>query len=397
MTIKSRLDVVTEEKIEELRNKYHCESYLGQLLSEKLRSRAAIEDKSPSVSLNEPEKRLINFFSDHIEKPFTISEIKRLKGGGANEGYSFILTRGSKVEKLVLRLKTLGAICATAAPREYEMLNVVKEIIPTPIPSWLVTDSKYFGEVGLITSFISGVASPSKNAPKATGLGVVYGEELRKKLAPQFIEYYAKLHAYNWEGHRFNYFDIPERNTTEAIDWRLAFWERSWEQDKIESHPTMILMKQWLWENRPVVDHVSLLHGDFRNGNFLFDEESGEINGVIDWELSYLGDRHSDLAYTMLPGWGSYDEEGNFLVAGLVDTETFITEYERISGLKVDRNRLHYYYVYNYFWSIVSLIGTGVKNAELKITQLDVMYNFIAGLGGRFVDDVNKLIMEDML
>ena len=385
---------------QELRNfgsRYHCESYLDQLLSDKLRKRAAHKDNRSSVSNDDPEGRLKNFLSEHIEDSFLISDVQRLKGGGANEGYSFILTRGSKTEKLVLRLKTLGAICATAAPREFEMLDVVKEIIPTPHPRWLVTDPKYFGEMACITSFIPGVASPSRNVPKATGLGVTYGEELRKKLAPKFIEYYAKLHAYNWSGHNLSYFDIPQPNTTDAIDWRLAFWERSWEQDKIEPHPTMMLMKQWLWENRPVVDHVSLLHGDFRNGNFLFDEDSGEINGVIDWELSYLGDRHSDLAYTMLPGWGSFDEKGNFLVAGLMDTETFITEYERISGLKIDQSRLHYYFVYNYFWSIVSLIGTGIKNADLRITQLDVMYNFIAGLGGRFVDDVNKLILEEML
>ncbi|MCQ6281651.1 phosphotransferase family protein [Bacillus sp. EB600] len=397
MTNISSLDSVIEARIKELSNRYRCESYLDELLSDKLRKRVTFKDKRPSVSIDDPEGRLKEFFSDHIEESFTISDVQRLKGGGANEGYRFILTRGSKIEKLVLRLKTLGAICATAAPREFQMLNVVKEIMPTPQPRWLVTDPKYFGEMACITSFVPGVASPSRNVPKATGLGVAYGEELRQKLAPQFIEYYAKLHSYNWSGQNLSYFDIPQPNTTDAIDWRLAFWERSWEQDKIESHPTMILMKQWLWENRPVVDHVSLLHGDFRNGNFLFDEESGKINGIIDWELSYLGDRHSDLAYTMLPGWGSFDEKGNFLVAGLVDTETFIAEYERISGLKIDHSRLHYYFVYNYYWSIVSLIGTGIKNADLKITQLDVMYNFIAGLGGRFIDDVNKLILEDIL
>jgi aminoglycoside phosphotransferase (APT) family kinase protein len=156
----------------------------------------------------------------------------------------------------------------------------------------------------------------------------------------------------------------------------------------------MLLMSQWLRENRPPVDRVSLLHGDYRNGNFLFDEERGEISAVIDRELCYLGDRHSDLAYTMLPGWGSLDENGTFLVAGLMDEDTFLGEYERLSGLSVDRDRLHYYSVYNYYWAVVSLLGTGPFHARARSTQLDVMYNFISGLGGRFVGDANALVLE---
>ncbi|WP_256237958.1 phosphotransferase family protein [Bacillus sp. EB600] len=175
------------------------------MLSDKLRKRAALKDKRPSISIDDPEGRLKDFFNAHIEDSFTISDVQRLNGGGANEGYSFILTRGSKIEKLVLRLKTLGAICATSAPREFQKLNVVKEIMPTPQPRWLVIDPKYFGEMACITSFVPGVASPSRNVPMATGLGVAYGKELRQKLAPQFIEYYAKLHSYNWSGHNLSY------------------------------------------------------------------------------------------------------------------------------------------------------------------------------------------------
>ena len=384
-----------EGRIEELKSSYRCEHHLDELLSAKLRKRANLKNNRLTDTIDDPKGRLETFFKDHLDDPFTVSHVKRLRGGGANESYSFNLTRGQDVEKMVLRVKTLGACCATSVEREAQMMQVVQGIMPSPKPHWLVTNQDYFGEPALICSFIPGVSVPSSHVPMASGLGVTYGESLRKKLAPQFIEYLAKLHSYDWSEHDLSTFDLPRPNTTEAIDWRLAFWERSWEQDKIESHPTVTLMKQWLWEHRPEVDHVSLLHGDFRNGNFLFDEESGKINAIVDWELCFLGDRHSDLAYTMRPAWGSFDEKGTFLVAGLVDAETFLREYERISGLKVDHKRLHYYLVCTYFRSIVSLVGSGVMNADLRTTQLDVMYNFISGLGGRFLDEVNKLILED--
>jgi aminoglycoside phosphotransferase (APT) family kinase protein len=394
-----------EPRIDKLKKRYRCEHELDEVLSNRLRRREMGSQAWAGVS--DVHVRLENFIKQHIKEPFTISDVARLSGGGANESYSFTLTHGNQSmlvndslawkpgDRLVLRVKQPGGICPVDAKREFQMLKVASKIMPVPKPYWLADDISYFGAPAFIYAHSEGTNVPTKNAPKATGLGVAYGKNLREKLAPQFMDYYSRLHSYDWSKEELNGFDIPRPNTTDAVDWRVDFWSRSWDQDKIEPHPAVMLMKEWLNANRPKVDTVSLLHGDFRNGNFLFDEETGEIKSVVDWELCSLGDRHSDLAYTMLPGWGSYDETGTFLVAGLMDTETFISEYERISGLKIDPERLKYYYVLNYYWAVISLIGTGPKNAECELTLHDVMYNFISGLGGRFCADVNKIILEN--
>jgi hypothetical protein len=60
----------------------------------------------------------------------------------------------------------------------------------------------------------------------------------------------------------------------------------------------------------------------------------------------------------MLPAWGSPGENGEFLNSGLMDTGRFIEEYEQISGLEVDRQRLDYYMVYNLYWAVISPMGT---------------------------------------
>ncbi len=384
-------------KIDKLRKLYPCEKELEDLLDRRLMRRDCSETGWTGVK--DPMGSLENFFRQYINGPFKIEHMKRLSGGGANESYSFTLTDGHLWQagrRLVLRVKQPGGICPVHAAREFQMLSVASKFLPAPEPLYLADDLKYFGAPAFIMSCNPGTSVPVTNTTKATGLGVAYPKELREKLAPKFVEYCAKLHAYDWSKDDLSLFDKPKPGTSEANVQRVNFWSRTWHQDKVEAHPTMMLMEEWLKANLPTVDKVSLLHGDYRNGNFLFNEEEGKINCVIDWELCSLGDRHSDLAYTMLPGWGSLDENGTWLVAGLMPRETFISEYERISGLKIDPVRLKYFSVLAYYWGGLALMGSGPMNAMCNITQNDVMYNFISGLGGRFFSDANKIILEDV-
>jgi hypothetical protein len=42
----------------------------------------------------------------------------------------------------------------------------------------------------------------------------------------------------------------------------------------------------------------------------------------------------------------------------------------------------------------VALIATAIRNAEARLTQLDVMYNLIAGKGGFDIGELNRLVVE---
>jgi aminoglycoside phosphotransferase (APT) family kinase protein len=55
----------------------------------------------------------------------------------------------------------------------------------------------------------------------------------------------------------------------------------------------------WLWTHRPEAPEVaSILHLDFHPMNLLFDQ--GHCRGVLDWCESDVGDRHADVATTLL-------------------------------------------------------------------------------------------------
>lgn len=371
------------------------EHSLSELLDDRLRKRARGSALSiRQVSLDEVYKQLGSFLSRQITGAFEVTGLKRMSGGGANTSYRFDLTHRNNTASLVLRVKALGACCETHVPREFQMMQAVYGVVPIAKPYWVATGDTDFGAPAFICGMVPGVQAPPSATVKATGMGTRYGEPLRQLLAPQFVTYEATLHASDWEARDLSHFNKPRVGTTDAIDWRLAFWDRVWEEDKIEEHPTMLLARDWLWKNRPVADRISLLHGDFRNGNFLYDPESGQITGILDWELCSLGDRHCDLGYTMLQAWGYTGPDGKFMNSGLLDTETFISEYERVSGLSVDKKRLHYYLVFAIYWSAIALYATAIRNADARLTQLDVMYNLIAGKGGFDIGELNRLIVE---
>ena len=57
----------------------------------------------------------------------------------------------------------------------------------------------------------------------------------------------------------------------------------------------------WLRENAPAAPKISIVHGDFRIGNFL--ETGGHITAILDWELVRLGDPIEDLGWICLQAW----------------------------------------------------------------------------------------------
>ena len=54
---------------------------------------------------------------------------------------------------------------------------------------------------------------------------------------------------------------------------------------------------------------TTLVHGDFRMGNFILDPEAGEVKAVLDWEISTLGHPLADLAYLASP-WYTVGDNG---------------------------------------------------------------------------------------
>ena len=68
-----------------------------------------------------------------------------------------------------------------------------------------------------------------------------------------------------------------------------------------EPVPVMEEALRLLSERMPQQVGASIVHGDYRLGNFIVGD--GRIRAVLDWELCTLGDPLADLGY-LLNAWG---------------------------------------------------------------------------------------------
>lgn len=65
--------------------------------------------------------------------------------------------------------------------------------------------------------------------------------------------------------------------------------------------PVLQLGLNWLRNNQRSAPRRTLVHGDFRNGNLLVDEDG--LVAVLDWELAHIGDPLQDLGYISANVW----------------------------------------------------------------------------------------------
>ncbi|HEX5264252.1 MAG TPA: phosphotransferase family protein, partial [Phenylobacterium sp.] len=127
--------------------------------------------------------------------------------------------------------------------------------------------------------------------------------------------------------------------------WRreLDHWEAIIDRDEAEPYPITRAAIRWLRANPPPpAQKLSVVHGDYRTGNFLYDE-AGEIHGVLDWEMAHLGDPLEDLAWGFNPIW----RFGRGLAGGLVPKAEAVAIWARTSGLRADPEALQWWELFN--------------------------------------------------
>jgi aminoglycoside phosphotransferase (APT) family kinase protein len=67
---------------------------------------------------------------------------------------------------------------------------------------------------------------------------------------------------------------------------------------------------RWLSDNIPDNRRIGIVHGDFQFPNVMFSLKAPIISGVLDWELTSLGDPLMDLGWVLSSWWEDGDPEG---------------------------------------------------------------------------------------
>jgi aminoglycoside phosphotransferase (APT) family kinase protein len=125
-----------------------------------------------------------------------------------------------------------------------------------------------------------------------------------------------------------------------------------------EPHPTFELAFRILGSDRPP-SRPTIVHGDFRMGNLMVDRDG--VSGVLDWELTHIGDPVEDLGWLCVPAWRF--TRPDLPAAGLGTREELLAAYERHAGITVPMTELRR-------WELAGTLRWGVICVMQAFTHL---------------------------
>lgn len=320
----------------------------------------------------------------------SLSHLHRLAGGASKEMFCFSLKHDAIdiPERLVLRMDPLESIIETSRQREAEIIRAMRGTVPVPEVRYLDHSGEFLGQSGVITSFVAGVTKPADNGGSGvTGIGTNYGARVAG-IAPQFLKHLVVIHNFDWRSADLPSFAAPTAYPKQAALWQANWYIRIWEQDAPEAIPLVSLIHRWLLENAPECHELSLIHADYRMGNFMFDEQSGEMTAVLDWELAHIGDFHEDVAYVTQKLFGLVNDQGEFMCCGLFTRDDFLRRYQELSGRTINPETLRYYEVVNAWKSVVHTFASCLRVAQEGNNHQDILLSWLASVGHIFLNDI---------
>jgi len=376
-------------------NRDDMEPRVREILDRTVRDRM----KGPYAAKTEAQvvAMLENYFAvtESLED-IVISDVARMAGGASKEQFAFVLRHkgDAKGEKLVLRMDPLEAIAQTCRGREAQVHVAFADVLPVAPVRNVDADGDILGQPAIILGFVEGVTEPTQGTGHGfSGIGTRY-DEWAAKLTPQFINALAQVHRFDWRTADLSYYATPQPGTRQAAIWQINWWSQVWWDGVVQPVAMVTYAERWLRENAPVCDEPVMCHSDLRLGNFMFEEPSGKFTAVLDWELAHIGDFHEDIAWAIQRLFGTWRDDGTFLVCGLIARDEFLRAYEAASGNRIDPVKLRYYEVLNAYKCAVIDLGQAMRAATESNNHQDIILTWLGSAGAVFLEQLVTLIRE---
>jgi aminoglycoside phosphotransferase (APT) family kinase protein len=279
---------------------------------------------------------LASAITRHLGQPATIEDLRRLSGGASRETWSFdSLAPDGTPRALVLRRDPGEHAGWSARGTEFKLLEAAHAGgVAVPRVWFLLEPDDALGS-GFVMERIAGETIPRRI------LRDKEYETARTRLASQCGEQAARIHALDPSGLP----ELPVQGARPQIEQYRAHLDGFG-----EPHPAFEIGLRWLADHAPAdPPRPALVHGDFRNGNFVVGPEG--MRAVLDWELAHLGTPVEDLGWLCVKSWrfGVNDRR----VGGFGTVEELLAAYRAAGGRDVDPAELRY-------WEVMGTLKWGV-------------------------------------
>ena len=324
--------------------------------------------------------------SKELEGEVRVESLARLTGGASRETWSFDAVGPEGVRlPLILRkdfeggaLLNLGALFGESdgfdRSGEYALCRVLYQAkVPVPRPICLPDPSTGLKDC-YIMERLEGEGQPRKILREDAYAGA------RAGMATALGTILARMH-------HLGPAELPML-PTQSVESQLVLCRRMLDLGP-GPRPILELALRWLKDRIPPPrSGPRLVHGDFRNGNFLVREEG--LVAVLDWETAHLGDPMEDLGFLCMKPWRFGNNELD--VGGFGPREELFRAYEAAGGEKVDKEIVR-------FWEVLGTLKWGAFCAIRAVLHLNRIQRSVeaAAIGRRVAEteyDLVRLLEE---
>lgn len=319
------------------------------------------------------EARILDYLKSRIPsgRDLVLENVVRIAVGWSHETWLFDLSyrQDGRSEKrgMCLRRDPGNALLRhlSSLDEQYRVLKCLEATsLPTPKVYWYEDDLAILDMPFLVMEKVPGLC------PSPWGRdGRAYYQSAadRGVLPASFTSTLATLHTVDWRAAGLDFLGVPAVGP-EFAQREIAKWKDLIAISDGAPEPILTDLIAWLEANAPSSEHVCLVHGAYRTGNLLIDND--RISAVLDWELQVLGDPMYDVAYVL----SDLNREGTPLLSNLVERDAFFRDYEQQTGFAIDEARCRYYnalYAMRSvaFWMSASGLYASGRNDDIRLAR----------------------------
>ncbi|MBU0669808.1 MAG: phosphotransferase family protein [Alphaproteobacteria bacterium] len=285
-------------------------------------------------------ERLTQWFEDNVAGFAGPIDYSKFKGGQSNPTYR-IDTPG---KSYVLRRQPFGKLLpsAHAVDREYKAMAALGPTgFPVPRTYGLCEDREVIGSMFFVMGLADGRSLWNGALPGSTP-----GE--RRAIYNSMIDTMADLHLQDPDAIGL----IDFGKSQDYCARQIGRWSKQYKLSETDSIPEMDRLIEWLPQTIPPQHESSVVHGDYRLDNLIFEKDASKVLAVLDWELSTLGDPIADFSYLMLNWHNPADGRAGLLgldlaELGIPTQEEAVERYVARTGYPVPP--MDWYFAYNLF------------------------------------------------
>jgi aminoglycoside phosphotransferase (APT) family kinase protein len=262
----------------------------------------------------------------------SLENVTRLHGGASRETYTLDAVTASGRRGLIMRRDPADSLIDTERELEFQAYrSFFGRGVPVPEAIALEPTADVLGRPFFIMERIDGGTAASPFMENAYD---PYGPVLGR----QFFEILGRIHSV--DPNETPLAAIASIPAPEACALReLSHWEKVIDEDEAEPQPIARAAIRRLRKTLPPpAKRLTVVHGDYRSGNFLHDG-AGRLIAILDWEMAHFGDPLEDLAWALDPLWRHRGD----LAGGMLPPEEAIAIWESASGLKADPEALEWW------------------------------------------------------